>query len=46
VRSGLHFGQGNRVNVLPADKACEEVIVPSSDLAAQAQRVLSRCGSQ
>ncbi len=34
-RTGWHW-QGNRVNTLRGDEGCEEVIVPSRDLAPEA----------
>jgi hypothetical protein len=35
-RRNCFHTQGNRVNDLPCDEACQEVVVPGGDLAAQA----------
>src|SRR5262249_5211653 len=36
------LGQGNRVKKLCSDEACEEVVIPSGDFAAEAERIFAR----
>ena len=35
------YGQGNRVKELCGDEACEEVVIPGGDFAAESEGILS-----
>jgi hypothetical protein len=37
----IHLGQGNRVKKLCGDEACEEVVIPGGDFAAESEGILS-----
>src|SRR6516164_2512095 len=41
LRSPLPFPQGNRVKELCGDEACEEVVIPGGDFAAESEGILS-----
>jgi hypothetical protein len=40
-RRGVPFKQGNRVKKLCSDEACEEVVIPGGDFAAESEGILS-----
>jgi hypothetical protein len=41
VRPSHEVAQGNRVKKLCGDKACEEVVIPGGDFAAESEGILS-----